>query len=128
MAEGTSMETVSDGQPTAEVWVDHSTLRGEVSGSDTLYMISLKGRVDARWLELVETALAASTGRRGFRVDPAGATVYFSCRTVDGPGLVFDALEQLETLLALVNRQVQIWRSDPEVARVELEAARLRVR
>ncbi len=104
------MNTVSDGRG---VWVDHSTLRGEVAGSDTLYRVSLGGAVDERWLEACTGALLESTALRRFRLDRGARSVAFTCRTVDGPGLVMDALERLEALLARVNRQLDAGPTHP---------------
>ncbi len=110
------MNAVSGDRRSVGVWVDHSTLRGEVAGSDTLYRVSLAGAVDERWLETCASALLESTALRRFRLDRTGRSVAFTCRTVDGPGLVMDALERLEALLARVNRHVEARPAHPEPA------------
>ncbi|MEX1245363.1 MAG: hypothetical protein WEB59_10200 [Thermoanaerobaculia bacterium] len=57
-----------------------------------------------------------ATGRRRFRLDRANAAISFSTRTVDGPAMVFEVLEQLEAFLELVNGQVETWRAQAVAA------------
>lgn len=96
-------------------WVDHTTLRGAPSGTQTRYTVSLRGLVDGRWIEALRLTQTGSNLYRAFRHDGGSGTVAFSCRTVDGAGEVFEALDLLETLIASVNEQVETWRADGTV-------------
>ena len=87
--------------------VEHATLRGQAAGGDTRYTISLRGGADERWVRAYRALQEESAQHRGFRLDPPTATISFSCRTVEGPTQVFEMLERLESLLALVNERVQ---------------------
>jgi hypothetical protein len=93
-------------------WVDHSTLRGVSSDSETRYTVALKGLVDGRWAEALRLTHASSHQYRAFRHDAGSATISFSCRTVDGAAQVFEALDLLEELVATVNEQAENWRAD----------------
>ena len=98
-----------------QVGVDHSTLRGEPSNSDTRYTVGLFGAVDDRWIDAYRLTQSEATGHRRFRLDRANATISFTTRTVDGPAMVFEVLEQLEAFLELVNGQVETWRSQTPI-------------
>ena len=93
------------------VGVDHSTLRAQVGNSDTRYAVGLTGPVDDVWAEAYRLTQAEATGHRRFRLDRTTATISFSTRTVDGPAMVFEVLEQLEGFLELVNGQAETWRA-----------------
>jgi hypothetical protein len=93
-------------------WVDHSTLKGASSGTDTRYTVALKGLVDGRWTEAFLLTQAGSNQYRAFRHDCGSGTISFSCRTVDGAAQVFEALDRLEMLIGLVNENVETWRTD----------------
>ena len=95
-----------------EAWVDHSTLRGVSSDSDTRYTVALKGLVDGRWTEAFRIAQTGSNPFRAFRHDSVSGTISFSCRTVDGAAQVFEALDLLEALVTSVNDQVEAWRAN----------------
>ena len=99
-----------------QVGVDHSTLRGEQSNSDTRYTVGLTGAVGDLWAEAYRLTQAEATGLRRFRLDRANATISFSTRTVDGPAMVFEVLEQLEAFLELVNGQAETWRAQAVAA------------
>jgi hypothetical protein len=99
-----------------QVGVDPSTLRGEITNSDTRYTVGLTGSVDDQWVEAYRLTQAEATGHRRFRIDRASATIAFSTRTVDGPAMVFEVLEQLESFLELVNGQVETWRAQAVAA------------
>lgn len=88
---------------------DHTTLRGETIGGETLYTIQLKGFIDDRWAEAYRITQAESVLFKRFRLDRSTATIAFSCRTVDGAIFVFDVLEHLQTLLKSVNDRVEFW-------------------
>ena len=99
-----------------EVGVDHSTLRAQVGDSDTRYTVGLTGSVDDPWAEAYRLTQAEATGHRRFRLDRANATISFATRTVDGPAMVFEVLEQLECFLELVNGQADTWRAQAVAA------------
>jgi hypothetical protein len=99
-----------------QVGADHSTLRGEPVSSDTRYTVGLTGFVDDQWVEAYRLTQAESTGHRRFRLDRTNRTISFATRTVDGPAMVFEVLEQLEAFLELVNGQVHTWRAQAMVA------------
>jgi hypothetical protein len=100
------MNGVLDGQHAAGVGVDHSTLKGEPSGSDTHYTVSLIGPLDAIWAEAYRILQADSTAFRRLRLDPAARRVSFTCRAIEGPAQVFEILERLDALIKRVNRHV----------------------
>jgi hypothetical protein len=99
-----------------QVGADHSTLRGELASSDTRYTVGLTGPMDDQWIEAYRLTQAEATGHRRFRLDRANATISFSTRTVDGPAMVFEVLEQLEAFLELVNGQVETWQAQAAAA------------
>jgi hypothetical protein len=92
----------------APIRVDHSTLNGQPADTDTQYRVALSGPVGERWVEVFRAIQAESTGYRRFRLDPAGATISFSCRIVEGPTQVMEVLERLDRLLELVNGQFEL--------------------
>jgi hypothetical protein len=102
------MTNAVDERITTAIRVDHSTLNGQPAGSDTQYTVALSGAVGERWVEAFRAIQAESTAYRRFRLDPAGATISFSCRIVEGPTQVMEVLERLDTLLELVNGQVEL--------------------
>jgi hypothetical protein len=87
--------------------LDHASLRGEPGASHTHYSISLLGQTDERWTEAFRAVCAASPERRAFQLNPRSRTVSFSCLTLEGPALVFEMLERLESLLKLADRRVE---------------------
>ena len=87
------------------VGVDHSTLKGEPSGTDMRYSVSLVGRIDEVWAEAYRILQADSTAFRRLRLDAPARQVTFTCRAIDGPAQVFDILERLDALIKRVNRQ-----------------------
>jgi hypothetical protein len=95
---------ILDAQRVAQVSIDYSTLKGVSEGGDTYYTVELSGRPDPGWIDAYRIAQAESTGYRRFRLDPANRTISFVCRSVEGPTQVFEVLERLEALLAVVNR------------------------
>ncbi len=103
------MMGTQDRRPIPQAREDHSTLRGETIGGETLYTIQLKGFIDDRWAEAYRITQADSVLFKRFRLDRATATIGFSCRTVDGAIFVFDVLEHLQTLLESVNERVEFW-------------------
>lgn len=96
----------------SEVRLDLSRLQGEPVGTDTRYSVALAGPVSDAWIEGYRTLQQAEpAAHRRFELDVARATVRFSCRTVDGTGIVFDLLEKLETIVERVNQVVAVRRA-----------------
>jgi hypothetical protein len=96
----------------SEVKLDLSRLKGEAAGTDTRYTVSLAGPIGEPWLDAYRTLQQAEpAAHRRFEFDVPRATVRFSCRTVDGTGVVFDLLEQLETIVDRVNQVVAVRRA-----------------
>ena len=86
--------------------LDHGTLRGEPGASHTHYSVALTGEVEERWTQAFRAVCAQSGANRVFVLNPRSATVSFSCRTLEGPTLVFEMLDRLEKLLAVTDRRV----------------------
>jgi hypothetical protein len=111
----------------ADVTLDLSRLKGEPSGSDTRYSVALEGPVGEQWVEAYRTLEQAEpAAHRRFELDVPRATVRFSCRTVDGTGVVFDLLEQLETIVGRVNQVAAVRRAAGP--RISLASPALRAR
>jgi len=86
--------------------LDHGSLRGEPGASHTHYSVALTGDVEERWTQAFRAVCAQSGANRVFVLNPRSATVSFSCRTLEGPTLVFEMLDRLEKLLAVTDRRV----------------------
>jgi hypothetical protein len=86
-----------------DMTVDLSRLQGEPRGGDTRYTVALEGSLRTEWLHIWRGMLSTSAVLRRFEIDPARAVVQFTCRSVDGTAMVFDALESLETTVKRVN-------------------------
>ena len=86
--------------------LDHGTLRGEPGASHTHYSVALTGDVEERWTQAFRAVCSQSGANRVFVLNPRSATVSFSCRTLEGPTLVFEMLDRLEKLLAVTDRRV----------------------
>jgi len=91
---------------TTHVGVDHSTLKGEPSGSDTRYSVALTGPLDEVWAESYRIQQADSTAFRRLHLETSTRTISFTCRAIDGPTQVFDILERLDALIKRVNLQI----------------------
>lgn len=100
------MAGVTQQRRTTLVGVDHSTLKGEPSGTDVRYSVALTGPVDQVWAEAYRILQADSTAFRRLRLDVQSRTVSFTCRGIEGPAQVFDILERLDALIKRVNLQV----------------------
>jgi hypothetical protein len=101
----TALAGVLDDRGLTMVGVDHSTLKGEPSGTDTRYSVSLVGPIDDVWAEAYRILQADSTMFRRLRLDAPARQVTFTCRAIDGPAQVFEILERLDALIKRVNRQ-----------------------
>ncbi len=95
----------------SDVKLDLSRLKGETSGSDTRYRVGIEGSLRPEWLETYRQFQAGTPGLRRFEIDAPGAAVCFTCRNVDGTGVVFEALERLEALIARVNQVAVVRRA-----------------
>lgn len=115
-----------DARTASEVRVDLSTLSGDPVGTDTRYAIALDGPVDERWAEAYRMSQEEAAIYRRFELDRSNGSIRFSCRTVDGTGLVFEMLERLEMLVGRVNQLVEIWRA--QSPRISLAVSSLRAR
>jgi hypothetical protein len=90
-----------------EIRLEHATLRGEEAGTETRYTVSLSRPADARWLGALQAAQAEMPQHRRFRLDPSGASLAFSCRSVEGPSGVFEMLLRAESLLEMLGRRLE---------------------
>jgi hypothetical protein len=104
---------VLDERRTTQLTVDHSTLSREPTGTDVLYRVRLSGPVAVGWADAYRLLQSDSTAFRRLRLDPASGIVSFSCRAVDGPTQVIDALERLDELVQRVNLRVAVRPSAP---------------
>ena len=95
----------------SDVKLDLSRLKGEPAGAETRYTVSLEGPISEQWVEFYGRLQADSAAGRRFELDVPRAIVRFSCRTVDGTGQVFEALERLETLVERANQIVAVRRA-----------------
>ena len=86
--------------------LDHGTLRGEPGASHTHYSVALTGNVEERWTQAFRAVCSQTGANRVFVLNPRSATVSFSCRTLEGPTLVFEMLDRLEKLLAVADRRL----------------------
>ena len=102
------MTTSADsGRRSAQIGLDHATLRSEPAGTHTRYTISLTSRPDEAWYGAYAAACDAAGLLRAFPVDRGRATVTFSCRVVEGPAYVIEMLEKLEELLASADHRLE---------------------
>ena len=101
----------------SDVKLDLSRLQGEPAGTETRYTVSLDGPISEQWIEFYTRLQADSPVSRRFELDAPKAIVRFSCRTVDGTGQVFEALERLETLVERANQIAAIRRASAPVLR-----------
>jgi len=90
-----------------DIRLEHATLRGEEAGTETRYTVSLSRPADARWIGAFQDAQAEMPQHRRFRLDPPGASLAFSCRSVEGPSGVFDLLLRAESLLEMLGRRLE---------------------
>jgi hypothetical protein len=95
------------GQSDGEIRLEHGTLRGQDLGSQTRYTVSLSRPADARFVGALQAAQAEMPQHRRFQLDPSGAALAFSCRSVEGPTAVFDMLQRAESLLELLGRRLE---------------------
>jgi hypothetical protein len=87
----------------ADLKLDVSRLKGDPVGGDTKYAVALAGALRTEWVQAWREVLNATVIGRRFEIDPAAGVVRFTCRNVDGTGMVFDALERLEALVSRAN-------------------------
>jgi hypothetical protein len=113
---GATKTTIGVGQSR----LDHASLRGEQGASHPHDSIAIRGGSGERWAAAFRAVCAESTSQRAFQLNPRSGTVSFSCRTLEGPTLVFEMLERLESLLSLADRRVAAAR--PAVGTVASQA------
>ena len=88
----------------SDVKLDLSQLKGDPVGGDTKYAVALDGSLRTEWIQAWrEVQNGTALGRR-YEIDATGGVVRFTCRNVDGTGMVFEALERLESLVARANQ------------------------
>ena len=95
----------------SDVTLDLSRLKGEPAGTETRYTVSLDGPISPQWVEFYTRLQGETAVARRFELDPSGAVVRFSCRTVDGTSQVFEALERLEALVERANQIAAVRRA-----------------
>ncbi|HTY43419.1 MAG TPA: hypothetical protein VMH79_16225 [Thermoanaerobaculia bacterium] len=91
--------------------LDLSRLKGEPAGTDTRYSVALDGRLGDEWVADFRALQAESAVGRRFELDRGRGAVRFSCRSVDGTTVVFEALERLEELVRHANQIVAVRRA-----------------
>lgn len=69
------------------------------------YSIKLVGTVDENWADAYQRIAATTPSLSRFRLDAAGGSISFTCRTTDGPVEVMTVLKILESCLERVNRE-----------------------
>jgi hypothetical protein len=94
--------------PPADVKLDLSRLQGESLGTSTRYSVGLEGAPGEEWLSEFRGRQVERPPHRRYEIDASGSAVRFACRTVDGNGMVFEFLENLETLVEEINRIVAV--------------------
>ena len=94
--------------PPADVRLDLSRLEGEPLATTTRYSVGLEGAPGEEWAAEFRARQAETPAHRRFELDPSRPAVRFSCRTVDGTGMVFEFLEKLEALVEEINRIVAV--------------------
>ncbi len=94
--------------PPADVKLDLSRHQGESLATSTRYSVGLEEPPGDEWLAEFRSRQAEAPVHRRFEIDAARPAVRFSCRTVDGTGMVFEFLERLEALVEEINRIVAV--------------------
>jgi hypothetical protein len=92
--------------PETTVRLDLSRMSADHAATDTRYNVALEGTLEEEWVADFRSLLAELPSPRRYEFDRARSVVRFSCRTVEGTGVVFDALERLEAIVENVNRRV----------------------
>ena len=94
--------------PPADVKLDLSRLSGESLGTSTRYSVGLEAAPGDEWTAEFRARQEETPVHRRYEMDAPRSVVRFSCRTVDGNGMVFEFLENLETLVEEINRIVAV--------------------
>lgn len=94
--------------PPADVKLDLSRLSGESLGTSTRYSVGLDAAPGDEWTAEFRARQEEIPVHRRYEIDGHRSAVRFSCRTVDGNGMVFEFLETLETLVEEINRIVAV--------------------
>jgi hypothetical protein len=110
----------------SDVRLDLSRLKGETAGTETRYTVALAGPVDERWTEAYRDLQAELGPRKLFEFDVAKGLIRFACRTVDGTGVVFEALGRLEALVERTNGIAAVRRASSPSIRFANRALRAR--
>ena len=99
--------TETPAQIDGEIRLEHATLRGQEAGSETRYTVSLSRPADARFVLALRAVQAEMAQHRRFQLEPGGAAIAFSCRSVEGPSGVFEMLQRAESLLEVLGRRLE---------------------
>ena len=102
---------MADSSSSSPARLDHASLRGQDSGSETRYTIAVRGRADEHWADAYRSVQTESRPHQRFQLDRPSRTIAFTCPTVEGPAFVFEMLERLEELLELADRRATIVRA-----------------
>ncbi len=94
--------------PPADVKLDLSRLSGESLGTSTRYSVGLEAAPGEEWTAEFRSRQEETPVHRRYEIDATRSAIRFSCRTVDGNGMVFEFLETLETLVEEINRIVAV--------------------
>jgi len=94
--------------PPADVKLDLSRLEGESLVTSTRYSVGLEGAPGDEWSAEFRARQTETPAHRRYELDASRTAVRFSCRTVDGTGMVFEFLENLEALIEEINRIVAV--------------------
>jgi hypothetical protein len=97
---------MTDAKPSYDVAVEEGGLNWEQAGPlFDRYAVALQGRIDRRWVECYQRVTVNLPSVSRFRLEAAGGSVTFTCRSTDGPVEVMAVLGRLEALLERVNRE-----------------------
>ncbi len=101
------------GEPLKDLWItgppedvklDLTRLQGEPLATSTRYSVALESAPGEEWVAEFRARQVEVPAHKRFELDLGRSVVRFSCRTVDGTGMVFEFLEQLETQIEEINR------------------------
>ncbi|MGE5413524.1 MAG: hypothetical protein ACM3NW_05060 [Syntrophomonadaceae bacterium] len=90
--------------PPEDVKLDLTRLQGEPLTTSTRYSVALESAPGEEWAAEFRSRQVEVPAHKRYELDLGNSVVRFSCRTVDGNGMVFEFLEQLETQVEEINR------------------------
>ena len=87
-----------------DVTLDQSEMNFEKAGPlFSRYVLALIGPVDRRWVDCYGQIVKERPNLARFRLEPAAASVSFTCRSTDGPAEVMGVVKRLQEFVAMVN-------------------------